>query len=141
MEINTELAELISGLSSAVLKKDSKTLTKDEASFLIAADIASLPTELSIDISDTRKTEVQYCTNTYYAGVKIPLADVKKYINTSLDEISDPTEMVTKYIALKDMYIKFMQFKYASMENFLRDLTREAQKKDKIVPVGRYNSN
>lgn len=138
--ISPEIAELIQGLSSAVLKKDAKDLSKAQAEFLILCDMSSLPTELTINVSDTRVTETKFCTNTYGSSVKISLANVVNSINETVVAIEDPTEMIKKYLELKDVVIKFIQFKYASMESFLRDTSREAQKKDKITPVGRYIS-
>lgn len=139
MEITEEITQAIQGLSMAVLKKDASSLTKEEASFLIYADIMSLPQELVVTTNDTRKTEVQYCTNSYGGSLKISLQSITGNIKEQIDAIENPVESLNQYIKLKEIFIKFIQFKYNSMESILREQSREAQKKDKIVPVGRYN--
>ena len=65
MEFSAESLQKINGLSMAVLNKPSSELTKAEAEKIIAFDMLSLPTELVVTINDTRRTEQQYCTNSY----------------------------------------------------------------------------
>lgn len=138
MEFSKESIQKLNGLSMAVLNTPAKDLTKGQLELLLGMDIMSLPIELSVSTTDTRKTEVQYCTNTYNGSMKLDLSGMKKLITEEVLNIKDVNEALTRYLELKNTYLQFVKFKYASTEASLREMSREAQMKDKIVGVGRH---
>lgn len=140
MDFNAESIQKLNGLANAVMGKPAKELTQAQLQILLAMDMMSLPSEITVSTNDTRKTEVQFCTNSYGGTTKITLGDMKELIKREVLEIKDPNEMLTKYLEMKGMFIQFLKAKYASMEATLRDMSREAQLKDKIVGVGRFNN-
>lgn len=138
MDFNAESIQKLNGLSNAVLGKPAKDLTQDQLKTLLAMDMMAMPSELTVSTNDTRKTEVQFCTNSYGGTVKITLSDMKELIKRDVLEIDDPNEMLSKYLEIKSMFYQMMKAKYASMEQTLRDMSRDAQMKDRIVGVGRH---
>lgn len=141
MEFSAESLQKINGLSMAVLNKPSSELTKAEAEKIIAFDMLSLPTELVVTINDTRRTEQQYCTNSYGGSMKASLSGITQIIGKNSLEAEDVNTMLNTYLEEKMIFLQLIKCKYASMEKALRDLSRDAQVKDKIVSIGRYADN
>lgn len=138
MEFSAESLQKLNGLAMAVLNKPIKELNASQIEQLLAFDMMSLPSEITVSTNDTRRTEQQYCTNSYGGTSKIVFSELKELIKREVLELKDPNQMLDKYLELKSSFMQFVKFKYASTEAMLREMSRDAQLKDKIVGVGRH---
>ena len=128
----------IHGLAQ-IVGKDSSKLDYPEAINLIKLDISFLPNEITVSTNDTRKTEVQYCTNTYFGSTRMDVSYYKEHIISTVEPLQeDVSKMIDSYVEMKQNFVNFIKYKYSSMEANLREMSREAQKKDRVVGVGRY---
>lgn len=130
----------LSALSDKIYNKKLSELPLVQVKDLISLEMAFTIKQLSIHVGETRKTEVQYCTNNYTASVEVSTGDAWFYITDQLSllETSDVTAYIERYIELKDAVYKFIKVKYEGHEQFLRDLLRAAEDKDNIQRMGRY---
>ena len=124
-------------LSQKVYDQALDSLDQGKLTDLVGLDIGMLLTELTVSANETRRTEIQYCSNAYFASAKLDFTFARDFIRSQVAEV-EPNLRIDRYLQLKEVYYKMAQVKWTGHEQYLRNLVREAEGKDGISPQGRF---
>lgn len=137
-KISEETKTKLINMCKSVYKKEISQLTKKEVMELVRLDLAIFPSTFNIYVSGKRKMEVQFNMNDYSAGMTFNLEAATKQVAQVVSEQPTPEAMVEKFVQMRGLMYSLLTQKYATNEEFLRHLCRQAEIKDGIPGCGRH---
>lgn len=114
------------------------TITEEEIMTILSIDLTSIQSSFTLSSTSTRRTEQQYCTNSYVAGCAIDTSELKAELHIIYKNAANAAEAANKYFLAKDRFLSLLKVKLAASEGLLRDTLREFETKDGIPGQGRY---
>lgn len=127
----------ITELAASVYSKSVDELTKDEIVQVVALDMATFPTKLTVGAMATRTTTAKFNTNNYSTSMDIDVSAMHSVVTKSLESMEDKGKALEAYLATKSAAFQLIKVKYEGTENFLRDLLDIAIEKDGCPKIGR----
>jgi hypothetical protein len=76
----------------------------------------------------------------YGASLDLDFTESYRLIRNELRTYKTPVELIEAYVNLRSTFLSLVAMKFKNTEGFLRDLCREAERKDNIKPVGRFTT-
>ena len=125
-------------LATAVFSKEEGELEKTEILTLLNMELASIPSKLSVNVDEVRRTQLSYCTWKGGLWMEIDLTDLKQVARDIVTNHENPVEG----FIVASSYIKaFLQSKLDRTENLLREQINKTIRKDglEILPGTRFD--
>lgn len=139
-QLNQDTLRKLGVLSRTIFGKEIKDLDLENLGNLILVDMGTLQNSYTISASETRKTEVQYCTNNYTVSTVLDCSGILKSMTSIVESASSIEEALNRYYNLKSVFFSVMKEKLSTNEHYLRQCIREFEEKDKIAGQGRFTS-
>lgn len=134
-----ESRDKLSALCEEVFDKRLEDLDEISLTELLALEMDCWPTKINVSATATRRTKIQYCTNSYFAAIEIDCSGTKETVLSILKQIPKEKKL-DKYFELKRSFYKILELKYGSNEHFCRMQLNAAVQKDNLEDTGRFGT-
>lgn len=136
---SVEAKNRVQALANRVYGKSIDKLDKEQVVHLIDMAMSIGINKVTIRVSETRRTSVQFCTNVYEQVAEIDFTQVWSIIR---DEIKAAENPLNKFLELSKVFHEFLTTKIEQYNQTLKEAIRNEQSKDKIeqIPNSRFAS-
>jgi hypothetical protein len=124
-------------LASSMYSKAPDEITMEEIQVLLDMELAAIPTKLSVNVDEVRRTKLQFCTWRGGLAAEIATEDLKMIARNLVTTTENPVDGFIK----ASSYIKaFIISKLGRTENLLRQQMNVVMKKDglELIPDSRF---
>jgi hypothetical protein len=111
-----------------------------DIAFAMSLDILSTIPTFTVSAQATRRTEVQYCSNNYFASTALDLQLVAVILQDQLRQVADQgiIAMYERHLEIRTGLFTYLSAKHEAMDHFLRSRIENAVEKDGLENQGRF---
>ena len=137
-----EATQKIANLAQKVFKVPLENITPAQLASLATMTMSIMPKTLSVRVVETRRTSVQYCSNTYEGELELDLSGIPEVISLAVEEAEKKGESILdKFSEQSRLAQELIAAKFEQTEHMLKCAIRDAEAKDKIeqIPNSRFS--